>query len=59
MSLAELKMDFLLNVQTNQYDKAFGIGQQILLADPSDQLIRKFWKFLEKHKEESTLFLTQ
>ena len=49
-----MKMDFLLHIQTNQYDIAFEISQQILEIDPKNALILKFSKFLHEYKGKST-----
>lgn len=44
--LDDLKVDFLMSVQTNLYDKAYSISREILVIDPKNQLIKKFSKFL-------------
>lgn len=49
----DMKMDFLLHIQTSQYDIAFEISQEILAICPNDALILKFSKFLHRYKGES------
>jgi hypothetical protein len=50
-NLAKLKIDFLLCIQINEYEKALKIADEILRINKNDQLIKKFWDFLSKHKQ--------
>lgn len=51
---ANMKIDLLLAIQLNHYDQAYALAQQILQLRPQDELIRKFYRFLEQHRTEST-----
>lgn len=51
--VAKMKIDLLLKTQLNQYEEAYLLARDIRKLAPKDELIEKFYNFLEKHRKES------